>query len=568
MKKTAVFLLSLFLTNAIAQKTPQQTSPSTPHTITINPDASGMPNGSPSQTGRKPSGQSLFAVPDIQKKINESLLRTPVLLPLPASDKIVVKLMFSLGSICDPPGKEGLTNLMVQTMMDGGTKSKTRNELRDFFYPSATTYFASVDKEAVVFTFEFHKDFAGQVILPLMQLITQPRFDEADFKRVHSNALNYVEQVLKASSDEDFSKAALEALLFRGSSYEHPVFGTASGIKNITLNDLKEHHQKWITSKNVLIGVAGNYPNDLINTINKNINLLSATEPIMPPPGKAQNVKGIEVQIITKKDALGSAIFGGVAFDLTRSDDDFVAMMVANSWLGEHRKSYSRLYQKIREQRSMNYGDYSYIEWYHAGGRNLLPQPGYPRSVNYFSIWIRPVQTAKSLRMQYPELSEINIGHAHFALRMALREWDQLVNKGMSKEDFELTRQFLKSYIKLYVQTPEKQLGFLMDSRFYGRQNFISDAEKLLDALTLQKVNDAMKKYWKPGNMFISIVTDESEAEPLKTSLLKNLPSPMSYSKELRMVLDKKILEEDELVSSYPLKVNKVEVIPASEIFK
>ena len=39
---------------------------------------------------------------------------------------------------------------------------------------------------------------------------------------------------------------------------------------------------------------------------------------------------------------------------------DVAALMVANSWLGEHRKSYSRLYQKIREARSMNYGDYSY----------------------------------------------------------------------------------------------------------------------------------------------------------------------------------------------------------------
>ena len=35
--------------------------------------------------------------------------------------------------------------------------------------------------------------------------------------------------------------------------------------------------------------------------------------------------------------------------NLTRSNNDFAALMVANSWLGEHRKSYSRLYQKIRE---------------------------------------------------------------------------------------------------------------------------------------------------------------------------------------------------------------------------
>lgn len=568
-----LFLLSGIIHPSDAQQ-PQQpvspsASPSTPQQIMAQPVHEELiKDNEPEQPKRKPSNQGSFAVPDVQRRLDEALMRTPVLLPIASSDKIVVKLMFKLGSICDPPGKEGLTNLMVQTMMDGGTIDKTRNELKDFLFPTAASYYASVDKEAVVFTFEFHKDLSERVLLPMLKLISLPRFDEADFKRVHSNALNYVEQVLKASSDEDFNKVALEALLYRGTNYAHPVFGTISGIKNISLSDVKEHHKKWITSKNVLIGLAGNYPNDILLTVNKNISLLSETAPQMPVAGKPRSVKGLDVEIITKKGALGSAIFGGVAFELTRSHDDFVAMMVANSWLGEHRKSYSRLYQKIREQRSMNYGDYSYIEWYNAGGSNMLPQPGYPRSVNYFSIWIRPVQTAKGLKEQYPELKDIQVGHAHFAWRMAMREWEQLVNKGMTKQDFELTRQFLKSYIKLYIQTPAKQLGFKMDSRFYGRQDFINDAGILLDGLTAEKVNEAMKRFWKPGNMFVSNITDESEAEPLKKSLLNNAPSPMSYSDELRKVLDKKILEEDMEVSKYPLKTAKVEIVPASEIFK
>jgi zinc protease len=43
---------------------------------------------------------------------------------------------------------------------------------------------------------------------------------------------------------------------------------------------------------------------------------------------------------------------------------------------------------------------------------------------------------------------------------MAITKWINLINKGMSKEDFELTRTFLRSYCKLYAQTPQKQLGF------------------------------------------------------------------------------------------------------------
>src|SRR5690606_41003669 len=59
----------------------------------------------------------------------------------------------------------------------------------------------------------------------------------------------------------------------------------------------------------------------------------------------------------------------------------------------------------------------------------------------------------------------------------------------LSREDFESTRDFLKSYIKLYISTPANQLGYLMDSRFYGRENFISEMDQLLSEITVDEVN-------------------------------------------------------------------------------
>ena len=241
--------------------------------------------------------------------------------------------------------------------------------------------------------------------------------------------------------------------------------------------------------------------------------------------------------------------------------------MVANSWLGEHRKSYSRLYQKIREARSMNYGDYTYIEWYDNGGSNMLPPSGTPRSLNYFSIWLRPVQTAKGLKGQYPELSDIKIGHAHFAIRMAIREMDQLIQKGMTQEDFENTRDFLKSYSKLYIETPSKKLGYLMDSRFYGRKDWIKELDALLSKLTLADVNGAIKKYWQVQNMDIVIVTDESESEALATSLRSGISSPIAYSNALKATLPKEILDEDDTVANYPIEIREVKIVKSDETF-
>ena len=174
----------------------------------------------------------------------------------------------------------------------------------------------------------------------------------------------------------------------------------------------------------------------------------------------------------------------------------------------------------------------------------------------------------QGLKGQYPELKDIEIGHAHFAIRMAIREMDQMITKGMNKEDFELTRSFLRSYMKLYAQTPEQQLGYLLDSKFYGRKDWLKEADVLLGNLTVDQVNAAMAKYWQTKCMYIAIITDKTEAVPLARSLRDNLTSSMSYSNVLRGVLTPEIFNEDKLVENYVMKVSNINIIDSNTTFK
>jgi len=489
-------------------------------------------------------------------------------LKMPKLNKVVIKFMFRNGSICDPGGKEGLTGLTTSLIAEGGTKDMTRSQIIDMMYPMAASYSGSVDKEVSVFTFEVPTVYLEQFYPIIKGLLLTPSFKKDDFDRVLSNAQNYVDEVIRASSDEEYGKKALEDFLFRRTNYQHLVAGTSKGLRAITLNDVKMQYGKFFTRHNLTIGIAGGYTSKFLASLKSDMGGLSQVHPVIPEPVRPAMPDGINVEIIAKDNALGSAISAGFPLDVTRASDDFAALMVANSWLGEHRKSYSRLYQKIREARSMNYGDYTYIEWYENGGEHMLPVTGVPRSSNYFSIWIRPVQTAKGLKAQYPELSDINIGHAHFALRMALREMSNLIQNGMSEADFNLTREFLRSYIKLYIQSPEQQLGFLMDSRFYGRNDYIREMDKLLKKLSVSDVNRAVKKYWQTGNMDVVIVTDKTEAAALANSLKSNAISPMSYSANLKSALSKDIMEEDKLVEKYAMPVKTVTIVNSDETFR
>ena len=489
-------------------------------------------------------------------------------LKLENSSKVVFKVRFVNGSIADPAGKEGLTYTTAALMANGGAGGMSYSDIQDTLYPWAASYGVKVDKQVTTFTFQVPAEVAGDFYPVMKAVLLEPNFDAKDFERVKKNQQNYVDQVIRASSDEDYSKMALEHLLFRGGNMAHMVQGNSASVEGITLEDVKAHYANVFTRNNVSLGIAGNYKDSLLRKLKSDLEKLSKTDFQAPQPSKARMPNGIEVEIIAKDGAFGSAIFTGAPLGITRADDEFAALMVGNSWMGEHRKSYSRLYQKIRETRSMNYGDYSYIEWYDNGGRFQLPPSGVPRTSNYWSIWIRPVQIAAQLRSQYEELADVTVGHAHFALRMAIREFDLLIENGMSAEDFEATRTFLRSYTRLYAQSPGEQLGWLMDAKFYGRADYLAELDKLLSDVTLEQVNAALRKHWQTKNMFVTIVTDKSEAQPLAASLIGNLPSPMSYSELVRSGLPEDVLAEDEEVAVYPLNVRKVTIVDSADTFR
>ena len=89
--------------------------------------------------------------------------------------------------------------------------------------------------------------------------------------------------------------------------------------------------------------------------------LLPANPPSTRPAVTGRAPSGIEVEIL-QKDTRATAISFGFPIEVTRSHPDYAALNVARAWLGEHRIASGQLYQRLREIRGLNYGDYAYIE--------------------------------------------------------------------------------------------------------------------------------------------------------------------------------------------------------------
>jgi zinc protease len=267
------------------------------------------------------------------------------------------------------------------------------------------------------------------------------------------------------------------------------------------------------------------------------------------PEIKPKPIDGYEFNLIDK-DCNATAISFGFPIDVVRGDEDFFALWLFKSWFGEHRNSSSHLYQVIREQRGLNYGDYAYIEAFLNGGGLRFPQPNNPRRKQIFEVWIRPVPHEARL----------------FALRAALRELKKVVDNGLTQEQFEITKKFLLNYCLFYAQTTMDRLGYQVDSRFYGindNGNYIDYFRKKIQSLTLEQVNKAIKKHIQYNNIKFAIVT--KDAEKLKEDLVNNTPSPITYPTPK----PQEILNEDKEISVFPIKVSpeKIKIVHIEEMF-
>jgi zinc protease len=252
--------------------------------------------------------------------------------------------------------------------------------------------------------------------------------------------------------------------------------------------------------------------------------------------------------VIVEKDTRSVAISIGFPILAARNVMDYPALLVANAYFGQHRMSYGLLYRQMREARGLNYGDYSYIEYFPNGGRHMEPPPNLVRHQQIFQIWIRPVE---------PQ-------NAKFAIRMALYELDKFVREGIPEDGFQRARDFVCRYVNFLTRTQTAQAGFAIDSIWYGLglSPYAEVLQKALPKLTRDAVNAAIKRNLRTNRLVISIVA--KHAEDLKLQLASDEPSPIAYNSPKPEAVTK----EDRVIEKWPLglKVEDITVVPAEKV--
>jgi zinc protease len=473
----------------------------------------------------------------------------PRVVELPGKSPLVsLRFVFTTGAASDPSDKPGLAHLTGEMLGSGGTKNLTYKQILDAMYPMATSVNVYSDKEMTTFVAETHRDNLDKFYAIMRDMILNPGWRKDDFDRVRDDSVNALTVSLRGNNDEELGKEELYNAIYRGTPYGHENLGTVSALRKMTLDDLEGFYKQHYTQANLIIGIAGGYTPEFLAKVRRDF----ATLPVGPaddfsklpgPPPIAHNQA-----TLVEKDTRSVAWSLGFPIDVKRGDPDFPALLVMSSWLGQHRESGGRLYNRMRELRGLNYGDYSYIEYFPRGMFRFDPQPNLARHQQIFQIWIRPVEPPNAV----------------FGLRLAMFELTNMLKNGIPEAEFEKTRTYLSKYVNILTKTKSAELGYAIDSLYYGIPNYNEYVKNGLAKLTAADVNAAIRRHLRAENL--QIVGVAKDAETLRAALTGSEATPIHYNSEKPQA----VLDEDKIVERFPLGLRKedVAVVPVDSVFQ
>jgi zinc protease len=466
---------------------------------------------------------------------------------LPGKSPLVTfRVVFTTGAAADPVEKPGLAELTAMMLAEGGTKDLTYKQIQDAMFPMAATFNAQVDKEMTAFIGETHVDNLAAYYKLFRARLLDPGWREDDFQRIKDDAINGIRVGLR-NNDEELGKEVLYAELYKEGTYGHYNGGAISSLEKLTLDDVKQFYRMHYSQSNLFLGIAGGFSEKFLEAVKKDFRALP-TGAAFHPRNKAPATITENRAVIVEKDTRSVAFSIGYPLLTTRMTKDYPAMLLVASYLGQHRMSGGVLYDVMREKRGLNYGDYAYIEHFPFGMYSMEPPQNVARRQQIFQIWIRPVEPPT----------------AKFALRLALYELDKLVKEGIPQDGFEKTRDFLTKYVNVLTRTKSAELGYAIDSIFYGLPNYVEMVKNAMSTITRDEVNAMIKT--RMTNRKVVIVAVSKDAEALKALLASDDPSPMTYNSPKPDA----IMQEDKIVEKFPLKLKaeNISIVPVSTVFQ
>jgi zinc protease len=376
------------------------------------------------------------------------------------------------GHMLDKIEKAGVANL-VAAMMNEGTKNKTPEQLEDAIgLLGATIRVTSGNEDISVDVSSMAKNFEKTLTL-VQEILTEPRWDEEQFAIVKSRVINNLKR--NAASPDYLASSTLNKLIFGDNILAIDATGTDASVANITMDDLKDYYNTYLSPSISKLLVAGDVDQKRVKAalvdLDKKWKAKNVTIPnikVPGPPDKSQ------IYFVDVPGAKQSVISIG-APSIPRTNPDFYPATVANYKLGGSFNGILNLV--LREEKGFTYGARSNFN----GAKNY--------GSFIASSRVRSNSTLESVTIFKTEMEKYR--------------------KNMPQEYIDFTKSSLLKSNALRFETLGNLISMLNTmTSFNLPDDFIKQEEKFIQGITSEKLLALANKYIDPSKMYYVVVGD------------------------------------------------------------
>lgn len=389
------------------------------------------------------------------------------------------------GTVDDPAGQSGISNF-VGEMLLRGTKSKTKEQIDLELDLLGAQLEVETRAEALILRGAVLSSQLEPFLKLLGELITEPSFPETEIRKLKAEVISGILEEL--GQDRSLANRRFTKFLFQNHAYGNSILGNSQDIQKLTRAQIIEQYERLFRDKRLLVIGAGDAAASKIESWTQSV---SAARPggVVPAALSApRDSITRRVLIVDKPDRTQTQIHGGL-IGVRMTDADFFPLYVANHAFGGGTFS-ARMMQELRVKRGWTYGAYSYFRH----GRQ-------PRSWQ-FHLFPATKDTPDALA---------------YSIKMV----EELREKGITREEFEFSKRSLINSAGFMYNTPTKRVeNKLMERTLDLPEGFMKSYADRLQDVTLEQVNLAVKKYFKPERLSITVLgTAKGLVDPISKAV-------------------------------------------------
>ncbi len=401
-------------------------------------------------------------------------------------DVVTIAGSFLGGDVYSPQANMMIADLTAG-MLDKGTVNKSKFEISDKLETVGASISFSSGQHNVRFNAKCLKGDVPLVLSLLAEQLREPAFNKEDLKTLKTRLIGNLKRD-KENTQRQAAGALLRKMYPKGHpNYSYETDDRINMVNNIDSASLKNFHKTYYGLGNMTIVAIGDVDGEAFSAEVSKVFGGWRTSPLMKKESSlTANQTGAMSEYVTIKDKTSADIYIGVPIGIDRNHEDYYPLMFGTYILGGNFSA--RLMQTVRDEQGLTYNIQSWVGGVDNGN------DGY---------WLIGGSFAPQMVDKGREAS--------------IEQLNKWLESGVTQAEVDAKKSTITGSYKVGLANTRGLAGQILTNAERGKpNNYMDDFPKLINALTVDQVNNVIQKYIDNEKLiFVAAGSLDKDGKPL-----------------------------------------------------